>query len=71
MTDEGDVKSYLGMNVRNYPNETINIRQPANVILTKYFSGASCREDAYQVRPVLSRTGYIKKIRKLSNRLGK
>ena len=29
MTDEGDVKSYLGMNVRKYPNGTITMRKPA------------------------------------------
>ena len=37
------------------------MRQPATVILTKYFSGAWCREYADQVGSVLSRTGYINK----------
>ena len=59
LTDEGYVKSYLGMNVSKDPNVTITIRQPANVILTKYFSWAWFREDADQVGSVLSKTGYI------------
>ena len=59
LTDEGGVKSYLGMNFKKYPNETITMRQPENVILKKDFSGAWCREDADQVKSVLSRTGYI------------
>ena len=29
LTDEGDVKSYLGMNSRKYPNVTITMSQPA------------------------------------------
>ena len=52
LTDEGGVKSYLGMNVRKYQNETITMRQPANVILTKYFSGAWSRNYADQVGSV-------------------
>ena len=50
------------MNVRKYPNETITMRQPANIILTKYFSGAWCREDADQVGSVFPRTRYIIKL---------
>ena len=61
LTDEGGVNSYLGMNVSKDPNVTTTMRQPANVILTKYFSGAWCREDADQVGSVFSRTGYINK----------
>ena len=61
LTDKGGVKSYLGMNVSKDPNGAITMRQPENFILTKDFSGAWFREDAYQVGSVLSRTGYIKK----------
>ena len=35
MTHEGGVESYLGMNVRKYPNGTNTVSQAANVILTK------------------------------------
>ena len=35
MTNEGGVKSYLGMNVIKDPNGTITVIQPANIILTK------------------------------------
>ena len=59
LTDEGDVKSYLGMNVRKDPNETITMRKPEIFILTKYSSGAWCREYADQVGSVFSRTRYI------------
>ena len=62
LTDEGGVKSYLGMNDRKDPNGTITMRQPENFMLTKDFSGAWCREDADQIGSVLSRTGYINKL---------
>ena len=61
LTDEGGVKSYLSMNVRTDPNGTITMRQLANIILKKCFSGAWCKEDADQVGSVLSRTRYINK----------
>ena len=35
LTNEGDVESYLGMNVNKYPNGTITMSQPENIILTK------------------------------------
>ena len=38
LTDEGGVKSYLGMNFKKDPNETITMRQSENVILKKDFS---------------------------------
>ena len=59
LTDEGGVKSYLGMNVIKDPNGNITMRQPSNLILTTDFSGAWRKEDAYQVGSILSRTGYI------------
>ena len=58
----GGVNSYLNMNVSKYPNETIAMRQPANFILKKDFSGAWCTEDADKVGSVLSRTEYINKL---------
>ena len=61
LTDDGGVKSYLGMNVSKDPNGTITMRQSANVILTKDFSVALCWEDEDQIGSVLSRTGYINK----------
>ena len=36
LTDEGVIKSYLGMNVIKDSNGTTTISQPENVILTKY-----------------------------------
>ena len=49
------------MNISKDQNVTITMRQPANFILTKDFSGAWCREDAYRFGSVLSRTKYINK----------
>ena len=45
LTNEGGVKSYLGMNIRKYPNGTITIFQPETFISTKYEYGNGRKQE--------------------------
>ena len=45
LTDEGGVKSHLGINVSKYPNGTITMSQPENVILTKDEDGNGRKQE--------------------------
>ena len=44
-TDEGNVKSYIGMNVRKNPNGTITMSQPEHFILTKDDDGNGRKQE--------------------------